>query len=182
MNPEGYPEVKEALKLIQDWDRNTNIESEGATMFLATVYNMNDFRNNAISREVVVIKALQSASKDLIDNFGSINVPLGLFQRHSRGAVNLPMAGGPDVLAAIYSEEQKAGTYRPIGGESYIELVRFSKEGVEIESINAYGNAEDPDNPYATSQMSYFSKQKLKKMTFDKKEILAKAIKVYSPK
>lgn len=182
LNPSEYPEVREELELIQTWDRKTNVESEGATFFLATLYKMNERRNNALSREAVVLNAIREASKDLKENFGSINVPLGRFQRHSRGDVNLPIGGGPDVLAAIYSEPNKDGTYRPIGGESYIELVRFSKNGVEIESINAYGSAEDPGNPFATSQMSHFSKQKLKKMTFDKEEVLSKAIKVYNPK
>jgi acyl-homoserine-lactone acylase len=182
IKPSDYPQVSKEIELIQNWNRNTDVESEGATMFLATVYNMNELRSNSISREVLLVKSLQEASKELVENFGSINVPLGRFQRHSRGEVSLPMGGAPDVLAAIYSEKQKDGTYRPIGGESYIELVRFSKNGVEIESINAYGNAEELENPFATSQMSHFTKQKLKKMTFDKEEVLAKAIKVYQPK
>jgi len=181
LKPDDYPELKKEINLIQNWDRNTNMESVGATMFLATIYQMNGLRGSKVELESLAIEAIESASNQLKKNFGSIDIPLSRFQRHSRSDVNVPIGGGPDVLSAIYSQSTKDGTYRPLAGESYIELVRFSAEGVEIESINAYGSTENLEDPMSTAQMSKFANQKLKKMTFDKEEILKKAVRVYHP-
>ena len=102
-------------------------------------------------------------------------------QRLIRGDVNLPMAGMPDVLAAMYSKEHTDGTYKAFAGESYIELVRFGKNGVEIESVNTFGASEKPTSKYYTSEMKLFANQQLKKMTLNKKEVLKNAVRIYSP-
>ncbi|GLR18176.1 penicillin acylase family protein [Portibacter lacus] len=182
MDPKSYPEVADALEIIQNWDRRSNVESEGATMFLATAYAMKAIGGRQLQREEMALKGLIDAKSKLLEKYGTLKVALGDFQRHIRGDVNLPMAGAPDVLASIYSVAQEDGTYKAVAGESYIELVRFSKEGVEIESINAYGNSEVDGDPNSTNQMEYFTTQRLKKMTFDKEEILSKAVKVYNLK
>ncbi|WP_235298750.1 penicillin acylase family protein [Portibacter marinus] len=181
MNSAEYPEVKDMLEIIQSWDRRTNVESVGASLFLSTIYAMHDVRGELMQREEQAYKGLLEAKQILLENFGTIQVPLAQIQKHSRGEISFPMAGGPDVLASIYSEKQKDGTLRAIGGESYIELVKFGSDGVEIESINAYGNSEVPGHPYSTSQMEYFAHQKLKKMTFNKEKILEEAIEIYHP-
>ncbi len=188
LKPSNHPEIEDALILIQSWNRKTDIENKSASIFLASVYQLDGMRGKKkyrgknwrqIDRS---IEAIRLAQKDLIKHFGRIDIPLGTLQRHSRGDVNLPIAGGPDVLAAMYSGRQKDGTYRALGGESYISLVRFSEEGVELETINAFGNSEYLDDPNSTNQMKFYAERKLKKMTFDKEEILASAVKVYTLK
>jgi acyl-homoserine-lactone acylase len=91
------------------------------------------------------------------------------------------MAGMPDVLAAIYSKEHTDGTYKAFAGESYIELVRFGENGVEIESVNTFGASEKPNSKYYTTEMKLFATQQLKKMTLNKEEILKNAIRIYAP-
>lgn len=187
LEADSYPKISDAILLIQNWDRSTDAENTSATMFLATLYKLNEARAEARKADIkpneleISIKAIRLAKAHLIKHYGSIIVPLGKFQRHSRGDINLPIGGGPDVLNAIYSSEQKNGTYRAIGGESYIQMVRFSENGVEIESINAFGNSEKEGDPNATNQMTYFTNRKLKKMTFDKEEIMRTAVRVYKP-
>lgn len=179
MDPASYPEVADVIEVIQKWDRRTNIDNESATMFLATIYAMNDIKGKLLQREELALKGMMRAKQMLIEKYGSIHVPLGDFQKHSRYGVSYPMAGAPDVLAALYCEKQQDGTYRAVGGESYIQLVSFGEDGVRVESINSYGNSEVKGDPNSTNHMEYFATQRLKKMTFDKEEILEKAVKVY---
>ena len=76
----------------------------------------------------------------------------------------------------------KEGMSQVIAGESYIELVKFTPEGPEIETIISYGSSDDPKSIHYNDQMDKYASFKTKKMTLNKKEILSKAIKIYSPK
>ena len=107
---------------------------------------------------------------------------MGQLQRHTRGSVDLPYGGGPDVLAAVASKPHENGRLRAAAGDSYIQLVQYSKDGVVIESINAYGASAKPDSKHYTDQMELFTKQQLKPMTLDKETIFKEAERVYHPK
>ena len=58
---------------------------------------------------------------------------------------------------------------------------KYSKAGVEINSINAYGASAHPESKHYTDQMKMFNQRQFKKMTFDWNEIIAKAERVYHP-
>jgi acyl-homoserine-lactone acylase len=66
-------------------------------------------------------------------------------------------------------------------GDSYIQMVRFSDTGAEIESINAYGASAKAGSPHYTDQMSLFTQQQLKPMTLDRELILKNAERIYHP-
>lgn len=183
-----YPELKTVIEQLQAWDRSCAIESTTAPLFIIVIQELVEnlqasdrYTWRGQITEADVITAMSGAKAFMLDNYNTLSLPLGDFQRHIRGNVSLPLGGGPDVLAAMYSLKQKDGTYKGFAGESYIELVRFSAEGVEIESVNAYGSSEEPDSPHYTDQMDLFVKQQLKPMTLDKKQALQQAVKVYSP-
>ena len=188
LDPDKYPDLKDAINLLSNWDRRTNLESEAAPLFIATLMTVDNQRRTLrpvergdLLSERIIVESMRIAKEGLIKNFGSIRVPVADFQHLSRGDKSFPMAGGPDVLAAIYSQKQKDGTYQAFAGESYIELVRFSDEGVEIESINTYGASEKPNAKHFDTQMQYFSNQRLKKMSLNKEEVIKNAVSIYSP-
>ena len=139
-------------------------------------------RNGTITLDDCVY-GITKAKKELLKNYGTLELELGKIQRLTRGKVNLPIGGAPDVLAAIYSKKinENDKTYRAFAGESYIELVRFGKDGVEIETINTYGSNANVGDKHSTSQMQQFTTQKLKKITLNKEEVLKNAVRVYSP-
>ncbi|MEZ4933686.1 MAG: penicillin acylase family protein [Saprospiraceae bacterium] len=132
--------------------------------------------------EKIIIEAIAYSQDYMKKHFGKSPVTLGELQRHSRGKVDLPVSGGPDVLAAMKSIERKDGRLRADSGDSYIELVRYSDEGVEIESVNAFGSSAKPDNPHYTDQMEMYVNRQLKKMTLDKEMIYKNAESIYHPK
>ena len=115
--------------------------------------------------------------------YGTIEVPLGDFQRHRRGAVDIAIGGGADVIAAMYSRPDEDGKYKAYVGETYIQMVRFDKEqGPIIESINAYGSSAHPGDQHFTDQMQLFADQKLKPMTLDLEQVKKEAVESYHPK
>ena len=76
----------------------------------------------------------------------------------------------------------KDGKVKVTAGESYIELVKFTPNGPEIESVISYGSSDHPDSPHYNDQMELYTSYKTKKMTFDKAEIYANAKRIYHPK
>ena len=189
LDPKKYPRHTKSIELIRDWDREMDIHTKaGALLLLAFDYtNEKKMRKNlpAISHaahEALLIEAIDHAEKYGIQYFGKPHIKLGDLQRHRRGKVDLPMAGGPGTIAAMYSKTQKDGRRKLRVGESYIEMVRYSENGVEIETVNAYGAAAKPGHPHSTDQMEMFANQQLKKMTLNKEEIMKSAKKIYHPK
>ena len=85
------------------------------------------------------------------------------------------------MIAPTYSVPIKDGKLRAVSGESYIMLIRYSKDGPEIETVIPYGNSSDPSSPHYTDQMRMYAEKKLKIMTLDKDEIFLNATNIYNP-
>jgi acyl-homoserine-lactone acylase len=82
----------------------------------------------------------------------------------------------------MYSRPQADGRFRVVAGESYIQMVRFPKNGLPVvESINSYGASARPESAHYTDQMEMYIGKRLRRMTFDKSTVLATAEKVYHP-
>jgi len=183
-DPDADKDISEAITALNNWDRSTESDNEVAPLFLLA---KEELRQIYISQQEIhtvdYLKAISKAVELLQDEFEHIKIPLGEFQRHRRGDIDLPMAGGGDVLAAIYSQPEDDGKYRAYSGESYIQLVRFdSLQGPIIESINAFGSSAESDSPHFTDQMQMFAEQKLKSMTLDLQKVISEAETSYHPK
>lgn len=188
LEPAAYPDIRAQLQLLKEWDRVADANSRAAATVLLAYYHLENnleegqeaFGLDQIPEERLAA-AVRYAQQHLQKHFGQPTVTLGTLQRHQRGKVSLPMGGGPDVLAAVRSELQPDGRLRPVLGDSYIQFVRYSKDTVRIETINAYGASARPDSPHYTDQMEAFTRQQLKPMTLDKAAVLRNAKRVYAP-
>ncbi|MDX2301334.1 MAG: penicillin acylase family protein [Microscillaceae bacterium] len=188
LKPEQYPDISEMIRMIQSWDRKNNLESETASIFmifLKKMYAKIQAENrvkpgNRLSTEEMV-EALRASKTHLLKYFKTIQVPLAQLQRHQRGKTDLGMAGAFDVLAAMFAQPTSKGRFRTSQGESYILMARFSNQGVMLESVNAYGTSNHKTSPHYTDQMPLYVDKKLKKMLFNKEEILKTAARIYHP-
>ncbi|MEM6317395.1 MAG: penicillin acylase family protein [Bacteroidota bacterium] len=189
LDPQKYPDIADAIDLLANWNREAYVDNTTAPLFILTwmatdsIRKAEDrvFRGSPLTENDCVV-GIRTAKAKLLSKYGKLEVSLGEMQRHIRGDVNIPLGGAPDVLAAMYSVEQENGQYKGRAGDSYIELVRFGPDGVEIESVNAYGSSAKEGAEHFTSQMELFAGQKLKKMTLDKEEVFESAVRVYSPR
>lgn len=177
----------EMLDIIQKWNRKTDIDSKGAGIYGILYYQLVlKYRNeiqkndNTVSKETL-LSALADTKAYLIDNFGSIDITLGDFQKLVRGDKEIPIWGLPDVITAMSSRPYKDGKFQVTQGESYIGLVRFNQNGPVLESIISYGNSDNPDSEHYTDQMDLYSKFETKKMVFDKEQVYKDAKRIYNP-
>ena len=117
----------------------------------------------------------------MLQQFNRTNLQLGDVQKLVRGNLALPLPGLPDQLAPMYSIPYKDGLYKGNQGDAYIELVKFTKDGPIIESLNVYGASARKDSPHYTDQMQMFVEQKTKPMTLNKELVYQQAVKKYHP-
>lgn len=183
MKSKDYPEIREELELLHNWNRKSDIDNIGAGFFSILAYRIIEIAKGAdVLSEDLAIEAIKSTKTHLLNNFGSTKVPLGDIQKLVRGDKAIPLPGLPDVLAAMYTSPYKDGMRKGMAGESYIQLVRFKKNQIpEIETVINYGASNHPENPHYADQMEMFVNQKTKKMTLNKAEVLKNAERIYSP-
>ncbi len=183
-DPSKHPELTKAITLLNDWNRSTRKENEIAALFLLAKDALyQHYKKHDHIDDDSYINAIASANEILMTKYGKVEVPLGDFQRHRRGDVDIPIGGGGDVIAAMYSRPDEDGKYKAFTGETYIQIVRFDKEkGPIIESINAYGSSANPEDEHFTDQMQLFADQQLKPMTLDLQLVKEQAVEFYHPK
>lgn len=182
-----YPDISSQIKSLKNWNREANIESEGAALFAFIYYYWWDnFSKNGRSfdtqlTEKEAVQGIRAAKSHFETHFGKELVALGDYQKLVRGDKVLPIWGIDDVLATIRSMPWENGMRKAAQGESYILMVRFGDGLPVIESINVYGASNRPESPHYADQMERFLSRDLKPMTLDKAEVLKKAKRVYRP-
>lgn len=179
-------DIADVLRILKAWDRRADSTSIGASIFTQTYYTIeaklkSQGRFFGVYTAAECRAALVETKAYFNQYFSSVNVPFANYQRHIRGKVSMAVNGMPDVLAAAHAEPYKAGQIKTKQGDAYIELVRFTKDGPEIESINCYGASANPESPHYTDQMGLFVNQQTKKMTLNKLEVLRTAKRIYHP-
>ncbi|MEE9372653.1 MAG: penicillin acylase family protein [Saprospiraceae bacterium] len=189
LDPKKHPNISEAIEVLKSWDRSTDVNNESAYFFILCYKTIWDkmkadlpIEYGNIISEKELVNGIEGAQANMYKTYGKLLIPLGEIQRHSRGTVDLPIGGGPDILAAIHTEKRKDGKQRATAGESYIALVRFKdNELPQIETIHSYGASAEQNSPHYTDQMEMFVNQELKPMTLDKEKVLSQADTIYHP-
>lgn len=188
LRPDDYPDIAPLIRALNSWDRRGDTTSRGAAVYAVAYLTLKELVQKAggspyrALTTAECVAGLRLTKAYLLKHFGTTDLLLGRVQRHIRGGVSLPCPGLPDVLAAMDVKALKSGELRAQQGESYIELVRFSKTGLpQIETVNAYGASNRPTSPHYTDQMTLFVNQQTKPMTLDKERVLRDAKRVYHP-
>ncbi len=186
IDPDKCPDLKSIINEIQLWDRKTDADSYGAGAYgILYSYLRKYYRKlpePKIFSKNYLIEGLKETKKHMIKYFGKTKVMLGEYQKLVRGDKELPSFGLPDVITAMSSTNYKDGKVRVFSGESYIELVKFTNSGPEIESIISYGSSDKVDSKHYSDQMDLYLSFKTKKMTLDKNKVYKSAKEIYSPK
>jgi acyl-homoserine-lactone acylase len=185
LNSNEFPDIADIITQLNNWNKNSDAESIGAGtfFFVQAAANKNKalyLQNKSISKTLAA-QLLREAKQTMLKDFGKTNIALGEVQKLVRGTKEIPLPGLPDVLAPMYSVPYKDGKWKGNQGDAYIELVRFTKDGPQIESLNVYGASAKKDSPHYTDQMEMFTRQQTKKMTLNKAEVYKNAKSIYHP-
>ena len=158
MRPSDYPSVKNILKSIQSWDRVASADSYGAGSYAVLYSKLRKYYNKLPDPKIfttsVLNEALIEALQHMEKYFGTTKIKLGSFQKLVRGDKELSIFGLPDIISSMGSAPYKEGMRKVVSGESYIELVKFTPKGVEIESIISYGSSDHPKSKHFNDKSS----------------------------
>ena len=186
MKPGDYPEIKELLIEIQNWDRKTNVESVGAGTYAMFYYNLDKYyRKGYINRNFgkdIIAQSLRDVKEKMLKNFKTTKVKLGDYQKLVRGDKEIPIWGMQDVITAMNASNYKDGKIRVTDGEYYIQFTKFTESKTVIASIISYGASDHKDSEHYSDQMDIYKNFGTKKMSFDKEFNYKNAKKIYNPK
>jgi len=189
LDPKKYPQIKESIELLRKWNRSADVNNKQAALVALVTRKVIDqlieegnfpaVRTRI--KEWFLVQCLEESQAHLKKHFGTLEVPLGDLQKLVRGKKELPVGGIPDVIATMWMKEHKNGRYKAEVGETYIELVQFTKDGPLIESISPYGASNVEGNKHYDDQMDLFVQQKCKKMSLKYEDIIKDAERDYHP-
>ncbi|MCB9232998.1 MAG: penicillin acylase family protein [Bacteroidia bacterium] len=188
MDPSKYLDGARAIMAVNAWNREASPESTGAAYFLLAynyLYRIARKDHAQYERrkysEAQMAKAFIYSQKYMQKHFHRQNVTLGELQRHVRGKRDEAIGGLPDVISAMYTQKWKKGKFSSYLGDSYIQLIRFKDNKVDIESCVPYGASNHEDSPHFDDQMDNYLHQRTKTMHLEKDEVMKRAERVYHP-
>ena len=185
LNSTEFPDIADIITQLNNWNRNSDVDNIGAgTFFFVQAAASNKkalYLQNKTIGKLLAAQLLREAKQTMLKDFGKTNISFGEVQKLVRGNKEIPLPGLPDVLAPMYSVPYKDGKWKGNQGDAYIELVRFTKDGPQIESLNVYGASAQKDSPHYTDQMEMYTRQQTKKMTLNKAEVYKNAKSLYHP-
>ena len=186
LDAKKYPDIEMLIERLQAWDRKANKNSFGAGTFAVLYNQLRPFYSKMPEPKIFpasyIIQALRNTKEYLLKHFNTTDVKLGDYQKLVRGSKELPIFGLPDVITAMSSRPYRDGKVKVVSGESYIELIRFTDKGPEIESVISYGSSDHPDSKHYDDQMEMYANFKTKKMTLNKDSVYKNAKRIYNPK
>jgi acyl-homoserine-lactone acylase len=182
--PPRDPLTLEALELLKTWDRRADVANRAAALALLTL-RPDDRGRIRSDRPEILFDRLREAAGLLKQHFGRLDPPWGDVNRLRHGAADLPLAGAPDMLRAVYTEKVAAPDGRRLGyvGDSYVLIAEWDREGrVRSRSIHQFGSATlDERSKHYADQAPLFAEQRLKPVWLDETEIRAHLAREYRP-
>ena len=185
LKPADHPAIADLINNLNQWDKKGNAESLGAGTFLLAYTKINkslrEYLKPGVLNTEQCVGVLTGIREEMIKNFGRTNLQLGDIQKLVRGNKEIPLPGLADVLAPMYSVPYKNGMVKGTQGDAYVELVRFTKDGPIIETMNVYVASSRNGSPHYTDQMEMYTHQQTKPMTLNKAEVYKNAERIYHP-
>lgn len=178
----GDPLTLEALARLRTWDRRADAANRGAALALATMAVDEKGRIRA-QPPGVLFERLREAARSLEARFGRLDVSWSEMNRLRRGATDIGIDGGPDLLRAVYSEKAPDGRRRGVAGDSYVLMAEWDGSGrVRSRSIHQFGSAtKDARSPHFADQAALFARCGWKPVWLDEEDIRAHLEREYRP-
>ncbi len=182
------PETADAVALLKSWDGSTDRDNRSAALAIRVGYlNLGYRLIGAIDpiEEPDPAGALRRAVAEFKEGFGRIDPTWGEAVQLKRGAVSLPLNGGPDILRAVYpTGTPEDGVQSSAGGDTYILYADWPTDGgaPEIRTIHQFGSATlDQTSPHYADQALLFAEEQWKAPAMTLESVLAEATRDYRP-
>lgn len=167
----------EGISMLQYWDLNTDLNNTSAALGVLTITPFIQAELQGDSPPSMK-DSFSDAVKHLMKHFGVLNPKYADVNKLYRGQMSWPIAGGPDVLRAVYGHPpNNKGELVNIAGDSYILFARWDEKGAfSATSVHSFGSATlDDDSPHFDDQSPLFVEQEEKHIELDRAELLKAA-------
>jgi len=180
-------ELSEAIDVLRTWDGSTRRTSRAAALAVRTAHLNLGYR---MMGELDPIEepnprdALLRASRELKEGFGRIDPEWSEAVRLKRGALSLPIDGGPDILRAVYPTGSPAeGPQTSGGGDTLIIYADWPPDGPPaIKTTHHFGAATlDEGSTHYADQAALFAEEKWKSPPMTLDAVMAEATGDYRP-
>jgi len=189
---QGGEEAQEGADVLEAWDRNADVDSRGALLFLAWVEEIyrqtggNPFADpwdptdplgtpRGLRDPGLAVAALEGVAKEVRARFGAMDVAFGDVHRIRRDGEDLPSNGYRSPVGTFragWHAPAPDGRFELVGGDTFVLLAEF---GSPVQAMTAlvYGNASQPGSPHRTDQLKLFSEKRLKPVWRTREEVEA---------
>jgi acyl-homoserine-lactone acylase len=204
------PLLQQASEILAGWDLGTDVANTGAalgTCFLrkavkadgerqrqppaqqaqdSTDPTATDLASGAQLRQSTedLAAMLSQCAESLQRAVGRLDPAWGDINRHVRGDLNLPIAGGPDILRAVYgSGLDDDGFLTNVAGDGLYYLVSWDADGeLSVQGVHQYGSATlDAQSPHYADQAEDFVNEVLHAPLFDELSLQNNLLRAYRP-
>jgi acyl-homoserine-lactone acylase len=178
----GNADLAAAQTILKGWNMQTDLQNRGAA--LAILMGEPIGRALEMGEPTPPLRpALDEAIVYLKKHYGRLDPTWGQVNRLRRGAVNLPIPGGPDVYRAVYGKKGDDGTLTANGGDTFIMFVTWDKAGkLSSRSIHQFGSATlDAKSPHYADQAKLFAEMKTKPVVFNRTDLKGQIERSYRP-
>lgn len=181
----GSDLAKEAREVLANWDREADVDSEGAVLFYNWANKLGPWNPNTYEKPwdpknarstpdglkdpSKAVKLLETAASEIKDGFGSLKVKWGDFFRLKYNGKDLP-ANGADGSVGVFrvawpGGREEDGKLTVGGGDTWVSVIEFGDK-VRAKVLLSYGNSTQPDSPHNGDQLDLFSKKELRDAWF----------------
>ena len=175
-----------AAVVLRAWDRCVDAKSHGSVLFTRW---FDKLPPDAYSRPwepehptetpaglkdaQEAVRLLSQATREIIHDYGRLDIAWGDVYRFRLGGLDLPANGGPDqygIYRTIYFARDSDGKYKAVAGDSYVAITEFGPK-VKARVLMSYGNASQPGSRHIGDQLPLLSGKKLRDAWLDKEDI-----------
>lgn len=186
LDAKGDADILAAQAILRRWDFRTDVKNRAAALAVLTASPVITARE-AGEKGPAPLKALRASIKLLKEHFGRLDPEWGQVNRLRRGAVDLPIDGGPDVLRAVYGRAEPKGKpdgrLTALAGDTFIMFVTWDRQGVlSSQSIHQFGTATlDSTVPHYGDQAPIFASMRVKPVLFTEAQLAGNITETYRP-
>jgi penicillin amidase/acyl-homoserine-lactone acylase len=163
-NYAGDPLLEEAGELLRRYNLCTDKSNRGAALALLTAAPLFQASANGRPRPDSVA-TLRATANRLLAEFGRLDPRWGQINRLRRGALDLPLNGGPDTLRSIEANPRldSDGTTTAEAGDALTLISTWGRDGRwQVESVVPFGSSQLPGAAHYSDQAQLFADGKLK--------------------
>jgi acyl-homoserine-lactone acylase len=183
------PDAKQAADVLEKWDQEFNADSRGAELFIiwALQYTRQDNvyaepfdpkrplqTPRGFKEPARAVEALGTAARRLRQMARRLDVPWGEINRLRRGNFDFPGNGATGDLLGVFRVIEyiptKDGKFEPLGGDTFVAAVEFSKP-TKAKVILTYGNSSNPASPHFGDQLEMTSKKEWRDAWLTRSEV-----------